>query len=294
MGDILFIVNPIAGGGKSEEFVPLIKESMEQSKRKYKIIMTREPKEAISLASYASMKGYETIVAVGGDGTINEVASGILSSGIGTLGIIPGGTGNDLARTLNIPNDPKKAIETILKGNKKKIDVGFANDNMFLNIASIGLDSEIVKNTEKIKSKIRGRFAYMLGLFNTLFKYRNKKIQVQLDNIIIDEEIMLFAVGNGKYYGGGMKICPMAIIEDGYFHVCVVKKAPKIKLLLFFPLIFKGIHTKFKKNVDIYKAREIKVKTNEKTYLNIDGEIFEVDGEAIFTIVNRGIDVVCE
>ncbi|MCR2045469.1 diacylglycerol/lipid kinase family protein [Anaerosalibacter massiliensis] len=294
MGDILFIVNPIAGGGKSKGFVSLIKEIMDESKRKYEIIVTEKPKEAIRLASHGSMKGYETIVAVGGDGTINEVALGILSTGAGTLGIIPGGTGNDLARTLNIPNDPKKAIETILKGHKKKIDVGFANDNMFLNIASIGLDSEIVKNTEKIKTKIKGRFAYFIGALNTLFKYRNKEVNIQLDNIIIDEEIMLLAVSNGKYYGGGFKICPMAVIEDGYFHICIVKKVPKIKLLLFFPLFFRGTHTKIKKNVEIYKAKEIKVKTSEKTDLNIDGEIFEVYGEAVFSIGDKGIDVACE
>lgn len=294
MKDILFIINPVAGRGKAKRLIPLIEEMMKTSEKMYDIVTTKKPRQAIELASDGASKGYKTIVAVGGDGTINEVAKGIFFHGLSRLGIVPSGTGNDLAKTLNIPRDPKEAINIILKDKSRRIDVGCVNNIFFLNIASIGLDSEVLKNTENIKKKIKGKIAYVLGFFKTIFNYKNKNVEIELDDIKISEEVVLVAVGNGRYYGGGMKICPMALIEDGYFHTCVIKNISKMKLFVVFPLIFWGTHIKFKKHVEIYRAKKIKVKTKESIYLNIDGEIFKVDDEAVFTIDDKGIEVVCE
>ncbi len=99
------------------------------------------------------------------------------------------------------------------------------------------------------------------------------------------------AVGNGKYYGGGLKILPMAIVEDGYFHVCIVNKISKIKFLFLFPSIFKGKHIKLKKYVEIFKAKKIKVITEKRIYLNIDGEIYDIERETLFTIGNEKLRV---
>lgn len=294
MENILFIVNPIAGGGRAKSYIPIIKETMEENNKNYNIVNTKGPKEAIDLTLEAVKKGYTTIVAVGGDGTINEIAEGLIISKSNTsLAIIPGGTGNDLARTLKIPRNPREALKLLVQGRSKKIDIAFANDRIFLNIASIGLDSEIVKNAESIKKKIKGKIAYFISVFRTLFIYRNKRVKVQIDDELFDEDITLLAVANGKYYGGGFKICPDATMEDGYFHVCIVKKATKFKFLLLFPTIFKGFHTKFKKYVKVHKAREIKIMTDEDAYLNIDGEIYDVSKETMFRIGDERLNVVC-
>lgn len=293
MDRILFIINPVAGGGKAKKLLPVIDKYMVKTGKIYDIVLTSRPKEATIISKQAIEKGYTTIVAVGGDGTINEVAIGILESGKGTLGIIPSGTGNDLARTLNIPFDPIEAMDIIIKGNKKQIDIGFVNNNPFLNIASIGLDSEVVKNTEKIKIRIRSRIAYVIGVLSTLFNFKDKRVQLEIDDVSMDKNIFLIAVGNGKYYGGGLKILPMAIAEDGYFHVCVINKASKIKLLFLFPSIFKGKHIKFRKDVEIFKAKKIKIVTEEKTYLNIDGEIYDNEKETLFKVGDKRLTVFC-
>mgnify|MGYP000908863069 FL=1 len=293
MDKILFIINPIAGGGKAEKLKPSIKKYMENVGLEYDIQLTKGPKDAIELGKSGIVKGYNTIVAVGGDGTVNEVAIGIIESGKGNLGIIPSGTGNDLARTLEIPFELEKALDIIIEGNKKEIDIGLVNNNLFLNIASIGLDSEVVKNTEKIKKRIRSKIAYGVGVINTLFKFRGKRVILEIDDHLIDRDISLVAVGNGKYYGGGFKILPMAIAEDGYFHVIVVNKASRIKLLVLFPSILFGKHTKFKNMVQVFKAKEIKVITEDKTYLNVDGEIYDIEKETVFTINDEKLPVFC-
>ncbi|HLR34341.1 MAG TPA: diacylglycerol kinase family protein [Tissierellales bacterium] len=294
MDKILFIVNPIAGGGRAKDYIPIIKEVMKENNKDYNIVNTKAPKEAIALTVEGVKSGYTVIVAVGGDGTINEVAEGlIMSKSNSLLAVIPGGTGNDSARTLNVPRNPYEALNLLVKGESKEIDIAFVNDRIFLNIASVGLDSEIVKNAETIKKRVKGKVAYLISVFRTLFIYRNKKVKVQIDDKSLDEDIILLAVANGKYYGGGLKICPDALMGDGYFHVCIVKKIPKLKIFFLFPTMFKGLHTKFEKYVKIHKAKRIKIMTDEDAYLNIDGEIYDISKETMFTIGDRRLQIVC-
>ncbi|NLY77110.1 MAG: diacylglycerol kinase family lipid kinase [Tissierellia bacterium] len=292
MEKILFIVNPIAGGGRTRSLIPMIDEKMQEKEVDYKIVLTSGPKDATLLAREYLDRGYEKIVAVGGDGTVNEVALGVVDYGRGSLAIIPSGTGNDLARSLNIPQEADKAIDLILNGQEKSIDIGAVNDKFFFNIASIGFDAETVKTNEKVKHKVKSGLSYIISLFITLFKYKDIKVELEIDDFITSSEILLIAVGNGKYYGGGVKILPMADVEDGYFHVCLVKKIPKIKLLFFLPTIVNGSHVKVKKYVKIYKAKEIKVKTNVNSYLNIDGELRNLNKETHFSILSKRLKVI--
>ena len=294
MDNILFIINPVAGGGRTKEIIPLIEETMEKHEKDYQIMLTSRPKEAINIAEDNAHK-FKTVVAVGGDGTINEVAKGLIKEKNGTsLGIIPGGTGNDLSRSLNIPSNPKEALEILVKGNKKDIDVGLINDHYFLNIASVGLDAEVVINTEKVKKKIKGKIAYVIGLFKTLFRFKNKEVILEIDGEACKKDIMLIAVGNGKYYGGGMKVVPMASVDDGHFHMCLIKNVGKFKILFLFPSIFRGKHTKYKKYVEVHKAKDIKIKTEKELYLNLDGEVFPIKNEAFFTIVDYKLNIICD
>lgn len=291
MDKILFIINPVAGGGRTKKLVPIIDKFMKDLEIEYNIVLTEKPKDAISISKEGLNKGYNKIVAVGGDGTVNEVALGILEFGEGILGIIPSGTGNDLARTLNIPINLEEAINIIINGINKKVDVGMVNEDVFLNIASVGFDSEVVKNTEKIKKRLKSGIAYVIGLLITLIRVKDINTKLEIDNTTIDKNVFLVAVGNGKYYGGGLKIIPMAIIEDGYFHVCVVNKMSKLKLLILLPTILKGKHIKYKKYVEIFKAKKVKIITENKTYLNIDGEVKNIENETLFTIKDEKLSI---
>lgn len=288
---ILFIVNPIAGTDKAKKLIPFIKERMDKSSIAYSIITTNGPKDATALTIKGLEEGYDSIIAVGGDGTINEVAVGIIEKGYGTLGIIPGGTGNDLARSLNIPLDPEEALYSLLSGRKKFIDFGRVNGKYFLNVASIGLDAEIAKRTENVKKVIKGGLAYTISLIVTLIAYRAKRFTIELDDETIEADAMLTAIANGKYYGGGKKICPMALLDDGYFHVVIVKKLNKLKLLALFPLVFKGSHVKLTELVKVYKSKNVKLKFDKEMLLNIDGEVIAVNDEVSFITDERKIEI---
>lgn len=293
MGEILFIVNPVAGGGKAKDLIPLIEEVMDEHKKDYEIILTSEPKEAIEIAE-KSVDNFDTIVAVGGDGTVNEVARGLINMGKGTLGIIPGGTGNDMAKSLGINMDPKEALIVLSKGVKKDIDIGKINGYKFLNIASVGFDAEVVFNNVNIKKKIKSGISYAVSVIYTLLSFKSKKVEIEIDGEIIEDNIILMAVGNGKYYGGGMKILPMADVDDGFFHICIVSGIGKIKLLFLFPTIFKGNHIKYNKYVKIYKSKNIKVKSSENILLNIDGELVPDINDIEFSMEENKLNVICK
>lgn len=293
MGRILFIINPVAGGGKAKDIIPLIKEIMDKHNREYDMILTKEPKEAIELGAKNS-ELYEIIVAVGGDGTINEVAKGILKSGKGTLGIIPGGTGNDMIKSLGIPSDPIEALEILNIGFKKYIDIGKIDNYSFFNIASVGFDGEVMLNHDKIRKTIKGKSSYIIAIIYTLLSYKKKNININIDGEVLNEDIILLAVGNGKYYGGGLKILPMAKIDDGYFHICVISRLSTLKTLFLFPSIFKGNHLKYKKYVKIYKAKSIEIKSEQRLSINIDGEISPEKQMIQFNMADLKLNVVCK
>ncbi len=291
MDKFLFIVNPVAGGGKSNTLIPLIYEIMDKHKKSYDIKFTSKPKDAIYITE-ENVDDYDIIVAVGGDGTVNEVARGLINKGKGTLGIIPGGTGNDLAKSLNIDLNPEESLEILCKGVKRDIDIGRINNYKFLNIASVGFDAEVVVNNVSIKKKIKSGISYAISVFYTLLSFKKKRVQIDVDGNIIKDEIILLAVGNGRYYGGGMKVLPMAKVDDGYFHICIISGVSKGKLLFLFPTIFKGNHIKYEKYVKIYKGKTVKLETDDKIYLNIDGEIVPDINEIVFSIEDKKLNVI--
>lgn len=293
MGKILFIINPVAGSGKAKGLIPLIKEIMDKYKKDYDIKLTKRPKEAINIAE-DSVENYEITVAVGGDGTVNEVARGLINKGKGTLGIVPGGTGNDMAKSLGISIEPVEALETLCRGLRKNIDIGRINGSNFLNIASVGFDAEVVKNNIKIKKVIKSGISYAFSVIYTLLNFKRKKLKITIDDDILEEKTILLAVGNGKYYGGGMKILPMAKIDDEYLDICIVSNISKLKLLLLFPTIFKGNHIKYKKHVKMYKGKTIIVETEDNIYVNIDGEIVSEIKKIEFSMEDKKLNVVCE
>lgn len=274
MEKILFIVNPIAGDNRANNPIPLIEETMIRENINYEIVQTTRPKEATEITENSPCT---KVVAVGGDGTVNEVAKGLIRRKFGILGIIPGGTGNDLSRSLEIPSDLKEALDIIIKGDTVKIDTGLAEGKEFVNIASVGFDADVVYTANKIKDriKLKGKLAYILGVLSTLLSYKKKQAIIDIDGVIYNRNVLLLAIGNGKYYGGGMKIIPDASLYDGDLHICLVKDISNFKLLFLFPTIFTGEHIKLIKYVEILKGKQVKIDLLEGGYLNLDGDLFK-------------------
>ena len=285
----LFIINPVAGKRKDNTMITMINEVMSKYNCTYEIKITEKVGDAKLFAKEARNKAFSTIVSVGGDGTLHEVVNG-MAGGPQKLGIIPAGTGNDFARVLNIPFDLREAIEVLVKGSSTLIDVGKLNDEYFINFCSIGLDALIAQEANKIKKYFSSTYAYIIGVIKGLIGFRSLKVDLVIDGNRYQEHMMLMAVCNGAYYGGGMKIAPQADFSDGEFDICIVSKMSKIKLLFLFPTIFKGNHLKYKE-VKMYRGKEVQLFSTETMNVNADGEIIK-NRPIQFEIINKGIEVI--
>ncbi|WGS64714.1 diacylglycerol/lipid kinase family protein [Marinitoga aeolica] len=285
MKEYFLIVNPHSSGAKAIKLWPNIKETLEKEGFKFEYEFTKGKMDAYNITIDAIKKGYRKIIAVGGDGTANEIINGIFNQNyVDTkdivVGVIPTGTGNDWGKTIGIPNDYLQAINIINKGNIFTQDIGkvlyYENnekkERYFINIAGMFFDAVVTKNTNKSKDKNKsGTFSYLLNLLTTLFKYKSQKAEINIDGKIIKEKIFTMAVGICKYSGGGMKMLPNAIPNDGYFDITLVKEVPKFQVIRNIKKIFDGTFVNLKW-VKQFKAKNVKLTSKDKIYLEVDGE----------------------
>jgi diacylglycerol kinase (ATP) len=270
----LFIINPKAGEGKTKDIIPLIEKICRKEAIDYIIEITERVGHAKEIAENYTSKEFMRVYSVGGDGTLNEVLNGMAESD-SCLAVIPCGSGNDFVRSLTDKENIEEILNASIKREFELLDLGKCNNKYFINIASVGLDAEIVYNAIKLKRLplIPSKFAYLLSIFTTVFGYKSKNLNIQLDDVNIFEKTLITAVANGKYYGGGMKVAPRAELCDGNLEICHVKEASPLKIIRLFPKLIKGIHDTIKE-VTFYKAKKIRIQCQEEISVNIDGELF--------------------
>lgn len=287
--DYLFIINPNAGQGKKEKLINIIEKKL-KSKYSYEIFSSADPEQAYEEILQKGIK-FNRVVAVGGDGTLQLLLEGVIKSGGNNIGIIPAGTGNDLIRALGIPSDIEGALDYLLDNEGKDVDVGRVNNRYFLNIASLGFDAEVVVNHTKFKKLGFRKSSYILAVFYTMLHYRKKKLKVEIDGKLYEENMVITAIGNGTHYGGGLPILPMALVDDGYFHIIIIKDLSNLGLFLLFPLLFFKKHLLLTKYVEIIKGKRVKVFLEDEKNLNLDGEIFQEKSSLDFEILSKRINV---
>ncbi len=282
----VFILNPQAGFKKTEQMKSLIRKTFG------KLAEIRLTERAGHATEIAREYSDATIYAVGGDGTANEVMCGTVGSS-NTLCVIPQGSGNDFVRTLYAKisgeHSPQKILNQIKDFCQRKIDCGKANDRFFMNIASVGFDAEVVRNSERYKNNpCLRRISYILSMFYTIFHYHGTDLEGEIDGIPFRQKSLLFCIANGKYYGGGIKIAPEAILDDGKLDAYLIESVPAWVFLSVMPLLAVGKHTglKFVKHV---RAEKIVIRGKNLT-LNLDGELSPTD-EANFEVLKGGLTV---
>ena len=271
----LFIVNPVAGRGDGLEKWDQVKTTALKAGLNFDAVFTEAPGHAVSLAKEGMQKGYDTVVACGGDGTINEVVRGIHEYGVRrqvNLGIVPCGTGNDLVRALNIPLNIEKAVEILKNARVQNLDIGMIEGKYFMNVVGIGFDGAVANEINKNVKKLKGTAAYLYAVFKVLMQYRSPEMVINIDGEILKGRYFLVAIGNGQYYGGGMKILPTAVPADGLLEVCVVRDVPAIEVIRMLPSIFKGNHIGHRA-VKIYRGKRITVESKEEVIVQADGEL---------------------
>jgi len=266
---IRFIINPKSGTYKKRNIKKLISKYLDKKNYDYEIFFTKSFNHATFLSKEAMLLNYDMVIAVGGDGTVNEVAKGLVNSKT-ALGIIPIGSGNGYSRHLKIPQEIDEAIKNILSSKYKLVDTLSINDNFFLGIAGIGFDAHIAKIFAG--SKKRGFWSYAKLVIGEFFKYKSEKYELIVDGKKIIKKAFLLSFAKSSQYGNNIIIAPKAKLDDGYFNLSILKQPPIFAIFdIFFKLRKGSIHkSKYYENL---LCKEVIIK---KKVINahMDGESF--------------------
>jgi diacylglycerol kinase (ATP) len=284
---ICFIVNPHAGAGMKTRVPEYLDRNLNHQKFTYGIKYTSRPGHAHELAREAIAEGYTTIVAVGGDGSVNEVAAALVGTDI-KLGVLPAGSGNGLAMHLGYGRNLPKAIKLINRAKPIKIDVGLLNDKPFVNVAGIGFDG-LVSNMMK-RSARRGFLPYFFNSVKAGLTYTPKVCRIVLPDRTIQQTCFAVVVANGPMYGYNFTVAPDAVLNDGLFSVVILRDVPKWQYFAGLPNGFNG---NFYGNdfVEHFTARELSIWSDGRNYVHMDGEGFELEDPLEFKINQKSLNI---
>lgn len=277
---ICFIVNPISGVGSQRLIEKLIHRHLNLALFNYEIAYTKAPKHATELARQAVANNFNIAVAVGGDGSINEISRGLIGSNT-AMAIIPTGSGNGLARHLKIPLDLKKAMRVINNNKEKFIDTAQFNDETFINVAGVGFDAHI--GWEFSKFGKRGFSSYLKVIMREFPKYKAQDFELIINGKSFHKKAFLISFANGSQWGNNAHIAPLADIADGFIDIAILKEFSFFNIIsVAYKLLHKTLHES--SYLEIIKAKEVVVKQSN-TIAHIDGEPIEI-GNTVSIKVN--------
>ncbi|TFB14255.1 diacylglycerol kinase [Filobacillus milosensis] len=266
------IYNPTSGREAMKKALPAVLESLELAGFEASAHATTGDGCARDAAILACEREHDIIIAAGGDGTVNEVVDGMARMQYRPkLGILPMGTTNDFARAIRVPRDPRKAMDIILEGYTKKLDIGKVNNHHFMNIAGGGKLTELTYEVPSKLKTVLGQLAYYLKGIEMLPSLRPTKVRIEYDDQVVEEEIMLFLVSNSNSVGGFEKLAPHATMDDGYFDLMILKKINLAEFVLLANKAVRGHHI-LDDHIIYAHANEINVIPEETMQLNLDGE----------------------
>lgn len=276
----LIIANEYSGTDKGRKVLAEVEAYLADKQISFTTWKTAYPGHASVLAAEGIAQEFQHFLVIGGDGTFNEVINGlnILSeTNPVTLAFIPAGSGNDFVRNTAMKGSTKEILDYIFSHEPTLVDCCLVNGGRFLNVCGFGLDVELALRQKKIKKYIRGSMSYYLATLITICNLRFQKIKYRIDDADeIEDEIFLFAVGNGRSYGGGFPVTPKADLQDGLLDVCVVSKLPFYKVPSILMKLMKGKHIECTKYVRYYKCKQVVMdSTDHNLPLNIDGELVQ-------------------
>lgn len=285
--NILFIINPVSGGKSKKKFPELARKFLDPSLLEPEYVFTKHPDHAYELALNAVKAGVDIVAAVGGDGTINEVASAIESTSC-IMGIIPFGSGNGLARSLNISLNNEHALRAINSLNTRTIDTGILNEWKFFNIGGIGFDAHISSKFAGMKS--RGFKGYIKTTFTEIIKYKPQRYRIEIDGRELERKAFMISIANSSQYGNNAHISPHASLDDGLLDLCVVKPFPLLRLpLMGYHMFAKSSHKSG--YVEIIKGKNIRIQTDKSSIVHVDGEPRELSRDILISVKPLSLSV---
>ncbi|MGH2623912.1 MAG: diacylglycerol/lipid kinase family protein [Sphingobacterium sp.] len=286
---ILFVINPISGGKKKTTFNKQVLEVLDLNRFDPTFKITDHANHAFELAKQAIEEKYDAVIAVGGDGTINEIGSALVGTQM-PLGIIPEGSGNGLALYLGVPMNESAALRRIKRFETVQIDCGRVSDNYFFNIAGIGFDASV---SDKFAGEtFRGPAGYLRTVVNLLSKYKPKKYNLLIDGKPFEREAFMISVANSPQYGNNAYIAPNASINDGILDVCIVHKFPLYTLpLMVFHLFNKTADQS--EYVEIIPGKQITIQQQESAPVHLDGEPMDLGESIEIQVIPKSLHIIC-
>lgn len=242
------------------------------------------------MARQAAQAGIRRVLSVGGDGTLHEVVNGIQDCPV-AIGVLPLGTGNDFARSVGLPPSPEAVLRALARGSIRQIDVGEVHGERYVNIAGVGFDAEVARRVNAMRSKASGTVPYLMTAVREAFRYEPPVLSLARDGGVPGPEcpLLMVAVGNTSTYGGGMRVCPEAVVDDGLLDVLVVQPLRAWALLSLLPRVFLGKHLG-SASVSSGRAQRLTITGPSDTPLHADGELLP-GLPATFTIHPRGLSL---
>jgi YegS/Rv2252/BmrU family lipid kinase len=293
----LAVLNPVSGGGRGLRQRARIERLLRECNIDYRLVVSERAGQAIALARDAARTGCRRFVCIGGDGTLNEVLNGALEAGAGdtTLALIPVGRGDDWARTFGIPRDFQAAVRLIAAGHTKQQDVGVARfehggsavQRHFINVAGVGFDAYVVQRTSALRL---GPLTYLAGLLQGFLTFRAPRLRVTAGAFVRDENMFLAFAAIGCYCGGGMRVAPQAIVDDGKFDVVTVGEVGKGELVINLRRLFDGTLPEYPK-VKTALAAQVRVEAVPPAQVEADGELLG-HTPVTFSVLPRAVRVV--
>jgi diacylglycerol kinase (ATP) len=261
----LFVINPISGGKQKEEHETTIKKTFESLPHKVEFLLLQGKNDAQALKKTIEQVKPQIVVAVGGDGTVSMVAKEIMCTDM-QLGILPAGSANGMARELDIPINIDEALQILLKGTVKKVDIISINKLMCLHLSDIGLNARLIKYFEE--GNMRGKLGYAKVALKVLLHRQNIRVIIHSKDKEIKRDAFMVVLANASKYGTGAVINPQGDLSDGFFEVVIIKKLGLGTLLKLW-LSPKGLDPK---KIEVFPAKAVHIHTQKKMHFQVDGE----------------------
>jgi diacylglycerol kinase (ATP) len=272
------VLNPTAGKGTAIRAAIRLTAALDRLGASYELGATRAPLHGIELARRAAESGeYTAVVAIGGDGTVHEVANGLLQASDPEptlpMGIVPAGSGNDFARLAGSGRTPQEAAGVLVTGTVRSVDVGRVNGSRyFTNGIGAGFDARVAFEARDIRF-LRGVPLYAVALVKMLPTYRAVHMRIRADGqLLADRPMTLATIGNGGRHGGGFWICPDARVDDGVLDLCLADALTPLRILGFVPSVLRGTHV-HRKGVEMHRVHHVSIEGAEPFPVHADGEI---------------------
>jgi YegS/Rv2252/BmrU family lipid kinase len=299
------IANPVSGSGTGAKAIPKIEQLLSDFGLQYDLVKTKYPGHGIELTKAAASQGYEIIVAVGGDGTVNEVINGLMdfkqsTHEVPAFGILGAGRGNDLAYSAQIPADLEDAVRTIYMDHRQTIDIGkvkggkFPEGRFFGNCVGVGFDAVTTIEVSKMP-RLGGFLSFLIAVLKTIFLYyKGPLIRIEYDDQEITQHCLMVSIMNGQRLGGGFWTAPKAQLRDGLFDLCIAEEVSRRRIFSLIPYFLKGTQGT-QEEITMGQASQIQITAVDGVLpAQTDGEILCVDGNQLeINIFPEQLEVVC-